>query len=177
VDPHLQKNCLSPQFYIVISRTFAYSIYMTCISWSTVKEACTSSHYDILFIALHNFVNLTVWAEILKMLFTCFQSRAQEKNPLFYSIKHNKTQIGVSLKNSTIPLLQNRDLEFSKGLTLMSETCVFLRKPSPVKLPGEIILQNESLGTLRSRTLHRDFFSSLTALEFPPALSQIRVSR
>lgn len=73
-------------------------------------------------------------------------------------MKHNKTWIGVSLKNSTIPLLQSRDLEFSKGLTLMSETCLFLWKPSLVKLPSEIILWNEPLGTLRSHSLHRDFF-------------------
>lgn len=136
---------------------------MTFISWPTLKEACTSSHYDTLFIALRNFVNLTIWAEILQMLFTCFQNRAQEKKKkkpqhFFYSIKHNKTQIGVSLKYSTIRLLRSRDLEFSKGLTLMSETCLFLRKPSPVKLPGEIILRNEPLGTLRSHTLHREFF-------------------
>lgn len=38
-----------------------------------------SYHYDIPFMYLHNFVNLTIQAEILQMWFTCFQNRVQGK--------------------------------------------------------------------------------------------------
>lgn len=123
-----------------------------------------------LFIALHNFVNLTIWAEILQMWFTCLQNRAQEKKQsivLQYKTQENPNRCFI--KKFYYPSSLEQRFGIQQGAYPNVRDMPFPAKT----FSGEIILRNEPLGTLRSHTLHRDFFSSLTALEFPPALSQI----
>lgn len=146
-------------------------MYLAFIRWPTVKGAYTSSHYDTLFIAVHNFVNLTIWDDILQMQFTCFQKKKNPKKKKSVILQHKAHQNPnrCFIKKFYYPFSLEQRFGIQQGAYPTVRDMSFPAKT----FSSEIILRNEPLGTLRSHTLHRGFFSTLTALEFPPALSQI----